>query len=128
MKPVKPSQLELDQAKPPKTREQLLQETAPQIDPNSPAYQKDLVKVDAIALEARAREALGLDDEFNWNTDDSIILKEQRATAVYFNRLGELIIRQKAAWSDDEDSIVYVMPENFNGLLDGIAARIRRGD
>jgi hypothetical protein len=125
VKTVKPSQLELDQ--PPKTRERLIQDTMPHIDTNGAAYQGDMGKVDAIALEARAREALELDDEFNWNTDDSIILKEQRATAVYFNRLGELIIRQKAAWSDDEDSIVYVMPENFNGLLDGIAARIRQG-
>jgi hypothetical protein len=43
-------------------------------------------------------------DEFDWNTDESIILREQRATAAYRNRLGELIIRQRAGWSDDGDS------------------------
>jgi hypothetical protein len=125
VKPVKPSQLELE----PKSREQLLQESAPHIDTNSPAYKADLGKVDAIAVEEAARVAAAKveDEDFNWNTDDFIILKEQRATAVYFNRMGELIVRQKAGWSDEEDSIVFVMPENFNGFLDGIAARIRQG-
>jgi hypothetical protein len=125
MKPVKPSQLELDQ--PPKTREQLIQDTMPHIDTNGAAYQADLSKVDTIALAVAAQEQLDAED-FNWNTDDAVILKEQRATAVYHNRLGELIIRQKASWDDEGDTFVYVTPENCNAFIDGIAARIRRED
>jgi len=129
MKPVKPSQLELDQANPSKTREQLIQDTMPHIDTNGAAYQGDLAKVDAIAVAERAKEILDSDD-FDWNAadNDAVILKEQRATAVYHNRLGELIIRQKASWDDDGDTFVYVTPENCNAFMDGIAARIRRGD
>jgi hypothetical protein len=126
MKPVKPSQLKLDHADP-RTHEQLIQDTMPHIDPHSTAYQGDMGKVDTIALAAAAQEQLDAED-FNWNTDDAVILKEQRATAVYHNRLGELIIRQKASWDDDGDTFVYVTLENCNAFIDGIAARIRRED
>jgi hypothetical protein len=127
MKPVKPSQLELDQ--PSKTREQLIQDTMPHIDPHSAAYQGDLVKIDAIATAERAKQILDGDD-FDWNAadNDAVILKEQRATAVYHNRCGELVIRQKADWDDEGDTFVFVMPENCNAFIDGMAARIRRGD
>ena len=127
VKPVKPSQLELDQApQAAKSREQLLQDT--HIDPHSPAYQGDMGKIDAIAMAERAQEILDSDD-FDWNAadNDAVILKEQRATAVYHNRVGELVIRQKAAWDDEGDTFVFVMPENFNAFIDGIAARIRQG-
>ena len=67
------------------------------------------------------------DAEFDWNTDDAVILKEQRATAVYHNRSGELVVRQKADWDQDGDTLVYVTPENCNAFIDGIAARIRNG-
>jgi hypothetical protein len=117
----KPSQLELEPANS-KTKEQLLQ--AAHIDPHSPA-QADLAKFEADAIAERAREIES--DDFNWNTDDAVILKEQRATAVYHNRMGELIVRQKAAWDDDADSFVFVTPENLNAFIDGIAARIRQG-
>lgn len=58
-------------------------------------------------------------------TDDAIILREQRATAVYHNRLGELIIRQKAAWDDERDTFVYVEPENVTAFLEGAAKKAR---
>jgi hypothetical protein len=127
VKPGKAAQLELEPTKA-NGREALLQATAPHIDPNSPAYQADLGKVDAIATAERAREMLDRDD-FVWNAadNDAVILKEQRATAVYHNRCGELVIRQKADWDDEGDTFVFVMPENCNAFIDGIAARIRQG-
>ena len=64
-------------------------------------------------------------DEFDWNTDESIILREQRATAAYRNRLGELIIRQRAGWSDDGDTFVYIAPENEVAFMEGLAKRAR---
>jgi hypothetical protein len=106
MKTVKPSQLELDRG------------GAGKIDAIAIAPQ--------VAQEIPAQEVLESDD-FDWNNDDAVILKEQRATAVYHNRLGELIIRQKAAWNDDEDAFLYVTPENCNAFIDGVAARIRNG-
>jgi hypothetical protein len=125
MKPVKPSQLELDQA--PKTREQLIHDTMPHIDTNGAAYQGDLSKIDAIAIAERAEEILESGD-FDWCNDESIVLQEQRATAIYHNRYGDLVIRQRAAWDDEGDVFVSITPGNCNVFLDAVAARIRRED
>jgi hypothetical protein len=95
MKPVKPSQLELDQANPTKTREELLLQTMPHIDPNAPAFKAALAKVDQIAMEERAREKLD-EPDFDWAKDDAVVFKEQLATAVYFNRFDDLVIRQQS--------------------------------
>jgi hypothetical protein len=120
-----------------KSREELLLQTLPpHIDPESPAFKEDMAKVDKIEKEEAARAVLGSgyafrdeipEEDFDWNTDDAIILREQRATAVYHNRLGELIIRQKAAWDDERDTFIYITPENCNALMDGIAKRVREG-
>jgi hypothetical protein len=131
MKAVTPKQLELTAGK---SREELLLATAPHIDPESPALKADQEKLDKIELAEAAGAVLGsgyafreevAEEDFDWNTDDSVILKEQRATAVYHNKLGELIIRQRAAWDDDRDAFVYVMPENIVAFLEGAAKRAR---
>jgi hypothetical protein len=78
-------------------------------------------------LFARTKRTLNYDeDEFDWNTDDSIILREQRATAAYRNGLGELIIRQRGPWPD-EDTFLYISPENEVAFLEGLVKRAREG-
>jgi len=121
---VTPKQLEL-------TGEEVLMEALPpRINPESSA---DLAKVNKIEEEETARAVLGSgaaladEDDFDWSTDDAVVLREQRATAVYHNRLRELTIRRKAAWDDERDTFVYVTPENCNALMDGIAKRVREG-
>jgi hypothetical protein len=64
-------------------------------------------------------------DDFDWNTDDSIILTEQRATAAYRNKVGELVIRQRAGWCDDSDTFVYITPDNEVTFLEALAKRSR---
>jgi hypothetical protein len=128
-----PKQLELTADR---TREELLiQALPPHIDPESATFKADLAKVNQIEREDAARAVLGSgfafqqeeipEEEFNWNTDDSIILKEQRATAAYRNKLGELIIRQRAGWNDDGDTFVYISPENEVTFMEGLAKRAR---
>jgi hypothetical protein len=58
------------------------------------------------------------DDEFNWGSDSSVALRGQRATAVYFNRFDELVIRQEAGPNDCEDSFVYISSVNIQEFLD----------
>jgi hypothetical protein len=138
MKHVTPKQLELTVGK---TREELLADTMPHIDVDGAAFKESLKVVDQIEKEEAARAVLGLgdkvaaskaplqsivdEDDFDWNTDDSIVLREQRATAVYHNRHGELIIRQKAAWDDERDTFVYVEPENITAFLEAAAKKAR---
>jgi hypothetical protein len=125
-KVVTPKQLELPAGK---TREELLLATPPRIEPDCPGLKADLgEKVDKIVTEAVAA-VLGsghvAEEDFDWNTDDSVILKEQRATAVYYNKHAELIIRQRAAWDDDRDTFIYVTPENIVAFLEGAAKRAK---
>lgn len=58
------------------------------------------------------------DDAFDWSGSDSIIAREQRNTAAYFNKDGDLVIRQEAAWNDTEDSFVIVAKPNIDTFID----------
>jgi hypothetical protein len=84
--------------------------------------QLELIEVDK-PTKSQTAAAENEEDEFDWNTDDSIILKEQRATAAYRNPLGELVIRQRT-WPD-EDTILFISPENEVAFLEGLAKRHR---
>jgi hypothetical protein len=116
MKPVKPSQLELDQVDSPKTREELLLQTMPHIDPNASAFKAALAKVDQIAMEERAREKLD-EPDFDWAKDDAVVFKEQLATAVYFNRFDDLVIRQQSPWSDDGSDVYVCIAKPFQQVF-----------
>jgi hypothetical protein len=133
-KSVSPKQLELVTSK---CREDLA--GAPHLYQESPAFKADPAKVDKIAADDTARGpimgsgfAFGYradisDDDFNWDSaeEDSVILREQRATAAYRNKAGELIIRQRAAWDEDRDTFVFISPENEVAFLEGVAKRAR---
>jgi len=100
-------------------REQLLRKTLPSdIDPDSPAFQADLAKIDRIADAEAAREVLGMNDEEDHFEpgNDAIAVPGQPALAVYRNRYGSLVIRQEAAYPND-DPAIYVRPENVEMLI-----------
>jgi hypothetical protein len=138
-KAISPKQLELTAGKP---REDLLKMTAPHIDFEGAAFQESLKKVDAIEKAEAATTVLAAsgpvmgsgfafgfrdDDGFDWDNpeEESVILKEQRATAAYRNKTGELIIRQRASWDEERDTFVFISPENEVAFLEGLAKRAR---
>jgi hypothetical protein len=57
-------------------------------------------------------------EEFSWNSDDSVILQQQRRTAVYFNTRDELVIRQQADWNEDTDTVLVIAKNNIEEFLD----------
>jgi hypothetical protein len=148
MKAVTQKQLELTSGR---TREGLMLATAPHIDPDSPAFKADLKKVEKIETAEAARAVLGMDeaetkvmstansilapvglppvdrhfDDFDWATDDSVILQEQRATAVYQNRFGGLVIRQEKTWDEESDPYVVISAENAVTFMEALAKRAR---
>jgi hypothetical protein len=68
----------------------------------------------------------GLDDgEFNWSTDESVIINEQPATAVYWNKQDQLVIRQQVPYPD-EDVYVVFNQENLRHLIEMIEMRLGR--
>jgi hypothetical protein len=58
------------------------------------------------------------EDEFEWTNDDSVLVPDQRALACYFNKRGELVIRQERAWDQDEDNFVFIAERNIAEFLD----------
>jgi hypothetical protein len=57
-------------------------------------------------------------EEFDWRGDDSIVLREQPATAIYFNQRGCLVIRQERSWDQNDDIFITISPENAQTFLD----------
>lgn len=121
MKLVQPKQLELAGVE---GAEDLAETESPATEPSLGPDDQEVVRA-ANEILAKYTPTAQPDDDFNWHTDDSVILREQRATAVYRNRHGELIIRQQAAWDDEEDTFVYVTPENVTAFLEATAKKAR---
>jgi hypothetical protein len=126
-KVVTPKQLELPAGK---TREELLLATPPRIEPDCPGLKADLgEKVDKIVTEAVAA-VLGSghafstpvgEDDFNLHDDDSIVLREQPATAIYHNKHGVLVVRQKGDWDAEHDTFAFITPENAVVFMEALA-------
>lgn len=58
----------------------------------------------------------GNSEDFDWNDSPSVVLKEQPATAIYWNARGDLVIRQQG-WPDD-DSVILISENNAQAFLD----------
>ena len=129
-KAVTPKQLELTAGK---TREELLQQTAPQIDFESPAFRESLKVVDKIEKAEAATAVLGsgiaFRDEqigdFDWHDDPSVVLRTQPATAIYHNGAGHIVIRQERSWAQEDDPYVMISPENAVTFMEALAKRAR---
>jgi hypothetical protein len=57
-------------------------------------------------------------DDFDWRTDDAVVLRSQPATAIFFNRDDDLIIRQQC--DHDDDVAVIVTKQNVSAFLDAL--------
>ena len=130
-KAVTPKQLEL--AGGPTIEEEMLARLPGHIDTESPAFKESLVKVGKIAKEMQAEDALlatAADpvkafEDFDWENDNSIVLRSQPATAVYRNGSGGLVIRQERSWCEDSDPYVHISPENAVAFMEALAKRAR---
>src|SRR5262245_9517915 len=62
--------------------------------------------------------------DFDWNNSPSVILREQAATAAYYNPFGALVIRQRD-WYGDNDPFLVIEPENIAQFLSGLRDRAK---
>jgi hypothetical protein len=72
------------------------------------------------AAEVKLAAYLEKHPERDNNFDDSIVLEEQTSIAVYFDKR-ELVIRQLATWDRDEDTFIYIAPQNIAKFIDKLA-------
>lgn len=124
-----PKQLELTDGK---SRAELLLATAPHIDPESPALKASLEKVERLELAEAAETILAqagppdrFNDDFDWHDDESVVLKSQPATAIYYNPKGHIVIRQERSWAEESDPYVIISPENAVTFMEALAKRAR---
>jgi hypothetical protein len=69
----------------------------------------------AAYLEKRREEQ---EDGFDWYRDDSIALERQLSIAIYLNPRGHLVIRQEQEADQDEDTFIYIAPQNIRSFID----------
>lgn len=55
------------------------------------------------------------EDEFDWSKDPEVVFREQRGTAIYSNKFGEIVIRQHLY--PDEDAFIYVGPAHLAAFI-----------
>jgi len=65
-------------------------------------------------------EALQDDEKEIWGDPEVVVLREQPATAVYWNKMDQLVIRQKSLFGED-DACVYVAQYNLVEFIDKLA-------
>ena len=66
------------------------------------------------------------DWKFDWLNDPSVIVRDQAGIAAYFNRLGELVVKQRDTLGTP--AAIYIAPENVAKFVAGIRDRAKRGD
>lgn len=47
-------------------------------------------------------------EEFSWRDTDAVVVRQQDAIAVYSNPDGDLVIRRRRAWDEDDDVWIVV--------------------
>jgi hypothetical protein len=81
-------------------------------------------------LSTGERRAMTDCPEFDWINDENIVVHEQHGLAVYPNLKGHVVIRQEAAWDDNDDPFFTLAPAHAvafcQAVLDaaGVAAAV----
>jgi hypothetical protein len=72
----------------------------------------------------RRRRLKPEEDNFDWDNDPAVIIRDQAAVAVIHSPSGELVIRQRDTLG--AEAILYVAPENIPQFLKGLSDRASR--
>jgi hypothetical protein len=131
-KRVTPQQLDLVKDM---SREEMILATATHIDPNSPALKESFEKLKPIAVAEAATAVLAASGpsndqsyhDFDWSHDPSIVLREQRATAIYRNGYDGIVIRQEKTWDEESDPFMVITDENAMTFMEALAKVSREG-
>jgi hypothetical protein len=55
------------------------------------------------------------EDDFDWSTDDSVLIQRKWPLAIYTNKYGRLVLRQED--SEEGDQFIYVDPADVPLLI-----------
>jgi len=66
-----------------------------------------------------------LKEDFDWRSDESIVLQEQLSIAVYVNTVGGVVIRRERLWDEEEDIVICFRPESVDRVCEALKAAAR---
>ncbi len=58
--------------------------------------------------------------DFSWRDADAVVVRQQDAIAVYSNPDGDLVIRRRQAWNEDEDVWIVVAQAQIRTVIDAM--------
>jgi hypothetical protein len=58
--------------------------------------------------------------DFSWRETDAMVVRQQDAIAVYSNPDGDLVIRRRQAWDEDEDVWIVVAQTQIRTVIDAM--------
>ena len=58
--------------------------------------------------------------DFDWQEDPDIIVSQQLAIAIFWNKRGNVTILQEKDWCDESDTIITVAPEHLQAVIDNL--------
>ena len=60
------------------------------------------------------------DEDWRWwsKNEACVVVPEQPETAVYINKVGAVVIRQRAQWNEDVDPLVFITRDNVKAVID----------
>jgi hypothetical protein len=59
-------------------------------------------------------------NDFSWRETDAVVVRQQDAIAVYSNPDGDLVIRRRQAWDEDEDVWIVVAQTQIRTVIDAM--------
>jgi len=74
-----------------------------------------------ITRDSQESKAMNDDNEdFSWRDPDAAVVRQQDAIAVYSNPDGELVIRRRRAWDEDDDVWIVVAQTQIRTVIDAM--------
>ena len=61
-------------------------------------------------------------DAFDWYDNPDIVQFEVPSVAIYTNTVGNIVIRQRQEWDQDDDTFVFIAPANARRVAAAIMA------
>jgi hypothetical protein len=58
--------------------------------------------------------------DFSWRDTDSVVVRQQDAIAVYSNPDGDLVIRRRQAWDENDDVWIVVAQTQIRTVIDAM--------
>lgn len=59
-------------------------------------------------------------EDFSWRDTDSVVVRQQDAIAVYSNPDGDLVIRRRRSWDEEDDVWIVLAQTQIRTVIDAM--------